>query len=290
MPEEPSEGDITTEKTTSTCKFIRAGNCGIYGDLASPYTDATFDGGNVGDWLWGDSGDYSNNISNSEVGLRFYAIYSKKNSDCKPENGDDTSTNREITVSIPNKQSGDLSSQICVAERPIELYDEMLQGYMNGSSSLNEVMEGYDSFEFEPVTALIRLRLKLDANYADEELTLSELNIISISDDISLYGEYTLNLEDKTITWQSGGNGASIALKDANGNDIPITINKTEYTDVYFSVGTTSKKTSINIGTTNGYSFYKEGETYAQTSFTISGGIESGTRYTVKRIVKKVGA
>jgi hypothetical protein len=121
----------------------------------------------------------------------------------------------------------------------------------------------------------------LDANYADDELTIKPYIVTSSKQ--ALCGECKLDLEDGTIDYLDDDKYGDLTVK----LDHYITINKNDYTDVYFSVNKTSGNTTIQILTSgNNYNFCKEDGT-GDRSFTVSGGLVSGTRYTVKRIVGK---
>jgi hypothetical protein len=239
--------------------------------------NAYFDGGDSRNWRIYHSG---NAFDTSGYKLHFYAIHTNNmdnlsNSDI---------SNGNVTFTIPDKQSGDLSSQVCYSTNDLSLwYVDYIYPDAYGDDSATEYNIANKKifnkgFQFTPATALIRLRLKLPEEYQNKEITAS---ICSENPNHEIAGTGTLALTSGTISATGNLDGIT-----ATGTS---TVASDGYTDIYFATLPTSGETTISI--TVGIAGIDDRE-YAITAktdtkdntFTVDG-LKSGTRYTVKRNV-----
>jgi hypothetical protein len=227
--------------------------------------NAQFNGGNFSQWN-------SSEVTDTES-YYFYGVYTElEPTDFYTDQyGSSVYT---VSYTLPDSQAGDLSSQICSASE---------QAYVNPHTASSPVSfvatTGKTKFTFSPLTALVRLRLKLSDDCTSEEMAISSATIATNTMNAYLAGACSFTLPGKSLLHNSA-NGSAITV------DKEFTLKKGTYTDIYFSTLPTGSDTTITISLTS-----KDGSTVKlykdsaeNKSFTAK--IEGGKRYTVKRDVK----
>lgn len=190
--------------------------------------------------------------------VRFYAYYPNVNG-LVPDYISAT-----VDLNVPSTQTGEFGKyQICTATPVVLSSAEVL-----ANESIN--------FNFNPSTALLRVRISLDAASEVEQMSIKQL-LINIADSKVLAGSCRLNLNDGALAGTSGSSTISITLAE------PIAITKNT-TDNEFITAVLLPATTANAALSFA-AVTVDGTAYALASKLSPAAFEKGKRYNLDRTI-----